>query len=66
MRNGIIPIRSASLYGSEASDHKISDKLAVYVVRAKEIDRPAGIEASRRKLLTNVPVNSFDRTYKLV
>jgi hypothetical protein len=57
---GLIPIRSASLYGPESTDHKISDKLAVYVVSAKEIDTPPGIEAIDWTLLTNVPVNSFE------
>ena len=41
---GLIPIRSASLYGSETTDHKITDKLAVHVVSAKEIDAPPTIE----------------------
>ena len=42
---GLIPIRSASLYGSETTDYKISDKLAVYVVSAKEMNAPVKTEA---------------------
>ena len=57
---GQIPIRSASLYGSETNDHKIGDKLAVYVVSAKEIDAPVKEEAIDWTLLTNVPLNSFE------
>ncbi len=43
--SGLIPIRSPSLYGSKKHDHKISDRVAVYVIRAKEIDPPKGSEA---------------------
>ena len=58
--SGLIPIRSPSLYGSKKHDHKISDKVAVYVIRAKEIDPPKGSEAIDWTLLTNIPVNSFE------
>lgn len=58
--SGLIPIRSPSLYGSKKHDHKISDKVAVYVIRAKEINSPKGSEAIDWTLLTNIPVNSFE------
>ncbi|WP_419234585.1 IS4 family transposase [Rickettsia endosymbiont of Nabis limbatus] len=57
---GHIPIRSVSLYGPENTDHKISDKLAVYVVSAKEINAPVGVEAIDWTILTNIPVSSFE------
>ena len=57
---GQIPIRFVSLYGPENTDHKISDKLAVYVVSAKEINAPVGVEAIDWTILTNIPVSSFE------
>jgi hypothetical protein len=56
---GFIPIRSASIYGS-SSKHKISDNIMVYVINAKEINPPEGVEAIDWPLLTNVPVNNMD------
>lgn len=58
--SGLIPIRPSSLYGSKKHDHKISDKVAVYVIRAEEINSPKGSEAIDWTLLTNIPVNSFE------
>ena len=58
--SGLIPIRPPSLYGSKKHEHKISDKVAVYVIRAKEINPPKGSEAIDWTLLTNIPVNSFE------
>ncbi|APR97861.1 IS4 family transposase [Wolbachia endosymbiont of Folsomia candida] len=55
---GYIPIRAPYIYGSKDTAHKISDKVAVYVVSAKEMDPPKGVEAIDWTLLTNVPVNS--------
>jgi hypothetical protein len=55
---GEIPIRSASLYGSKNTKHKISDKIAIYVIRAKEINPPEGVEEIDWTLLTNIPVTS--------
>ncbi|MDX1917227.1 MAG: hypothetical protein SFT68_04505 [Rickettsiaceae bacterium] len=46
---------SLSTIGPESTDYKISDKLAVYVVSAKEIDTPPGIEAIDWTLLTMRP-----------
>jgi hypothetical protein len=56
---GFIPIRPASIYGS-SSKHKISDNIMVYVISAKEINPPEGVEAIDWTLLTNVPVNNMD------
>lgn len=54
--SGLIPIRSPSLYGAKNTGHKISDKVAISVVRAKEIDPPKEAEAIDWTLLTNIPV----------
>lgn len=58
--SGLIPINVPSLYGFKNHDHKISDKVAVYVIRAKEIHPPKGLEAIDWTLLTNIPINSFE------
>ena len=58
--SGLIPIRASSLYGFKNTDNKISDKVAVYVVRAKEIEPPCGVEPIDWTLLTNIPVTSFE------
>ncbi|WP_425384012.1 IS4 family transposase [Wolbachia endosymbiont (group B) of Eupithecia inturbata] len=55
---GYIPIRSSYIYGSKDTEHKISDKIAIYVVSAKETNPPERVEAIDWTLLTNVPVNS--------
>ncbi|MCM1001617.1 MAG: IS4 family transposase, partial [Wolbachia endosymbiont of Melophagus ovinus] len=55
---GYIPIRAPYIYGSKDTAHKINDKIPVYVVSAKEIDPPEGLEAIDWTLLTNVPVNN--------
>jgi hypothetical protein len=52
---GFIPVRICS---AKERGYKTSDKLAIYVVSAKEIDPPKGVEAIDWTLLTNVPVNS--------
>ncbi len=57
--SGLIPISSPSLYGSKDTGHKISDKVAISVVRAKEIDPPEETEAIDWTLLTNIPVVNF-------
>jgi hypothetical protein len=57
---GFIPIRTPTLYGPKGTKHKINDKVAVYVVSAKEIDPPKGVEAIDWTLLTNLPVNSVE------
>lgn len=63
---GLIPIRSPSLYGSKNTKHKISDRVAVYVVSAKEINPPKGVEAIDWTLLTNVPVTSFEEAIERI
>lgn len=55
---GFLPIRSASIYGSKDTAHKIGDQVPVYVVSAKEKNPPKGVEAIDWTLLTNVPVNN--------
>ena len=55
---GYIPIRSSSIYGSRDTVHKISDKIPVYVISAKETNPPEGLEAVDWTLLTNVPINN--------
>jgi hypothetical protein len=52
-------IRSASIYGSD-SKHKVSDRIKVYVVSAKEINPPENTEAIDWTLLTNIPVNNMN------
>ncbi|MGL9688721.1 MAG: hypothetical protein ACR5K6_03060 [Wolbachia sp.] len=39
---GYIPIRAPYIYGSKDTAHKISDKIPVYVVSAKETNPPEG------------------------
>lgn len=63
---GQIPIRAVTLYGPENTDHKISDKLAVYVVSAKEINAPIGVEVINWTLLTNVPVSNFEEAIERI
>lgn len=63
---GLIPIRSVALYGPESTDHKISDKLAVYVVSAKEINAPSGVDVIDWTLLTNVPVSNFEEAIERI
>ncbi len=63
---GCIPIRSASLYGSKDIGHKISDKIAIYVINAKEINPPEGVEAIDWTLLTNIPVTSFEEAIERI
>ena len=58
--SGLIPIRSASIYGSKKSQHKISDKLAVYIVSAQEINPPADTEAINWILITNIAIYNFE------
>ncbi len=55
---GYIPIRAPYIYGSKDTAHKISDKIPVYVVSAKETNPPEGLETIDWTLLTNVPVNN--------
>lgn len=63
---GLIPIRSPSLYGSKNTEHKISDKVAVYVIRAKEMNPPEGVEAIDWTLLTNIPVTNFEEAIEKI
>jgi len=63
---GEIPIRSASLYGPEKTKHKISDRIPVYVIRAKEVAPPEGVEAIDWVLLTNVPVTCFEEALERI
>jgi hypothetical protein len=63
---GQIPIRPVTLYGPENTDHKIGDKLAVYVVSAKEINAPVGVDAIDWTLLTNVPVRNFEEAIERI
>ncbi len=63
---GLIPIRTPSLYGSKNTEHKISDKVVLYVVRAKEQVPPKGVEAIDWLLLTNVPVSNFEDTIERI
>ncbi len=64
--SGLIPIRTPSLYGSKNTEHKISDKVVLYVVRAKEKFPPKGVEAIDWLLLTNVPVSNFEDAIKRI
>ena len=63
---GLIPIRSPSLYGSKDTERKISDKVPVYVIRAKEMNPPEGVEAIDWTLLTNIPVRSFEEAIEKI
>lgn len=63
---GLIPIRSPSLYGSKDTGHKISDKVRVYVIRAKEMNPPEGVEAIDWTLLTNLPVTNFEEAIEKI
>lgn len=63
---GSIPIRAPSLYGSKNTGHKINDKVALYAIRAKEVNPPEGVEAIDWTLLTNVPVTSFEEAIEKI
>jgi hypothetical protein len=63
---GLIPVRAPSLYGSKKTEHKIRDRVAVYVVSAKEMNPPEGVEALDWTLLTNVPVTSFEEAIERI
>lgn len=63
---GFIPVRAPSLYGSKDTGHKISDKVATYVISAKEVNAPEGVEAIDWTLLTNVPVTSFEEAIERI
>lgn len=63
---GLIPIRAPSLYGSKDTERKISDTVAVYVIRAKEMNPPGGVEAIDWTLLTNIPVSNFEEAIERV
>lgn len=58
--SGLIPIRSASIYGSKKSSHKISDKIAVHIVSAQEIHPPQNVEPIDWLLITNLAVHNFE------
>lgn len=64
--SGLIPIRSASIYGSKNSLHKISDKLAVHIVSAQEINPPNETEAINWVLITNVAVYNFEEAIERI
>lgn len=63
---GLIPIRAPSLYGSKNTRHKISDRVPVYIIRAKEMNPPEGVEAIDWTLLTNIPVTSFEEAIEKI
>ena len=64
--SGFIPIRSASIYGSKKSCHKISDKLAVHIVSAQEINPPHHAEAINWVLITNVAVSHVEEAIERI
>ena len=63
---GLIPIRAPSLYGSKKTEHKISDRVSVYIISAKEMNPPEGVEAIDWTLLTNVPVTNFEEAIERI
>lgn len=63
---GLIPIRAPSLYGSKNTQRKISDRISVYVISAKETNPPEGVEPIDWTLLTNIPVTSFEEAIERI